>query len=56
MTEEQAIAAGYPSTEQYLSNKEWYNSQGYFGLESLNAAGAGPGAGTASRQGGLQTG
>lgn len=27
-----AVAAGYPTQEMYLANKEWYNSQGYYGL------------------------
>lgn len=27
-----AVAAGYPTQEMYLANKDWYNSQGYYGL------------------------
>eukprot|EP00048_Salpingoeca_helianthica_P002552 m.58337 g.58337 ORF g.58337 m.58337 type:complete len:583 (+) comp12170_c0_seq7:50-1798(+) len=32
-----AVSKGYPTEDQYLANKDWYNTQGYFGVQSLAA-------------------
>ncbi|EGD74250.1 hypothetical protein PTSG_12419 [Salpingoeca rosetta] len=38
--QQQAVPPGYPTHEQYLQYKEWYNAQGYFGYPPAQGQGA----------------